>query len=609
MLLLKKAKWFIAPALMGLGLLLYQLPLFKARACLREFEAPHVYRSTLTEQKSTATLKGALTITEFQGDLVLKRSSSTDLEGYFKPLAYKSGDVTSREFKNAAHRFQIRMDEECRVTALEFDVQENFGIRDHVMKLMTFLNMGRVAELSKHEAFESSDFLGESLFEKRGKGQGGLELERTRILKHPNPKAGDTALTQVEKIMSSSLHFSISNSSIWPERSSIDERFLVLSGPDQNLFKIRYVLHMQLIPGQADFPLENSPKETTKVAKTIGEKSRAYDRPSMYTDPPGPSDVKDLDTALKNFLDLLDQDAVNAKRALIAFLKSHPDEFERLQDRIAAEAFSDHALVHILFSIAKAGSPEAQKVMADLIGNDSLSLSTRLRVIFAVAEVPFADKVLVTAIREESKRLKDPRASLDDLSSTSLLTSGILARNAIDTAPQMEAELKSDILDILQNHPNSAVKATVLDALGNYGNAELAPLVAEYVAAPSDVERTAAVRALVYLPHENRENLLIERLKIEDKANVRSAIARTLAMTGITHSSSVQAISSHLFADQEPSQRVLATKVLGQASERIPEARKALLEHIASEADPMVLESAGRYLSAYELYAMRKREH
>ncbi len=328
----------------------------------------------------------------------------------------------------------------------------------------------------------------------------------------------------------------------------------------------------------------------------------------MYADVSGLSDPKTLDAALADFLEQLPGNAVKAKRALIAFLKTHPDALATLQGMIADEMFSDDVLVHILFSIAKTASPEAQKMMADLIENKDLSLSTRLRVIFSVAEVPVATPNLVAAIREGSSRLKDPRAPMDDLASTSLLTAGILARNAIDIAPDIESELKADILDILQNHPDPAVKANVLDAIGNYGNAELAPVVAEYINASSEVERIAAAKALVYLPSEGRERLLIDRLRQEERGNVRLTLAKSLAATGISTPEAVQVVAAKLLNDQEPTHRAAAIKVLGQAAERLPEARIPILDHVTNEADPLVLESAGRFLSAYELHTMRTRK-
>jgi hypothetical protein len=531
------------------------------------------------------------------------------LEGFFKPLSYASGDVVSHEFKNTARRFQVIFNTECLVTGLEFDAEENFGIRDHVMKLLTFLNMGREAGLSDHDSFVSTDFLGQSLFEKEGDSRTGLQVKRTRIVKHPTPVAGDIGLTQVQDILFSQITFAGTPDAIWSDRISADENLLVLSGSDQTVSKIRYVLQMQMIPGEDDLSIVKSSDPADRIKKPIGERSRSYERPSMYTDTPAVTAATDLDETLKSFLDSLDEDPVKAKRSLIAFLKSNPKALDRLQEMIAVERFSDHELVHILFSIAKTGSTEAQKVLADLIGNDSIGLSTRLRVIFAVAEVPLADNTLISAIRDESRRLKDPRADMDDLSATALLTAGILARNAMDIAPQAESELKSDILDILQHHPHPAVKASALDALSNYGNAELAPLVAEYLDAPSEVERMAAAKALVYLPSDQRESLLIERLKIEDHTNVRAALAKSLAMTGITGAASVQAVSSRLLTDPDAVQRTLATKVLGQASARLPEARQSLLNHVTHEVDPQVLESAGRYLSAYELHTMRRREH
>lgn len=607
--LVNRKSWILCATLMGLAALLYQYQRASSVACLEEFDHPQVYRSTLSEQRSVLPTKGSPSHTELRGDLVLKRTSQSVLEGFFKPLSYTSGDVVSREFKNTARRFQVSFNGKCLVTGLEFDAEENFGIRDHVMKLVTFLNMRRVAELSSESSFSSTDFLGLSLFEKEGDPRTSLRIKRTRIMQHPTPAAGDIGLTQVQDISSSHFTFAGTHGALWSDRISADESLMVLSGSDQSLSKVRYVLHMQMIPGDEELPLVASNEASDRIRKSVGEKSRSYERPSMYADIPGMAVPADLDEILKSFLEQLEEDAVKAKRSLIAFLKAHPKDLQRLQELIAAETFSDHALVHILFSIAKAGSPEAQKVLADLIGNDSIGLSTRLRVMFAAPEVPFANSTLISAIRDESQRLKNPHADMDDLSSTALLTAGILARNAIDVAPQAESELKSDVTEILQNHPNPTVKATALDALGNYGNAELAPLVEEYLAAPTEVERMAAAKALVYLPSDRRESLLIERLRIEDRTNVRAALAKSLTMTGITNSASVQAIASHLLTDQDAAQRTLATKVLGQASARLPEARQSLLNHVTHEVDPQVLESAGRYLSAYELHTMRRREH
>jgi HEAT repeat protein len=347
--------------------------------------------------------------------------------------------------------------------------------------------------------------------------------------------------------------------------------------------------------------------ERFAVKKNPGEAFRGKDRSSIYNDIAPVQSEQSYTEVIDNFLSELDRDAVKAKQNLIAYLLAHPEALSQLRDQIGSQAFNDFELVHILFAMAKTGTPDAQNALAMLILDDSLDDSTRLRVLFALPEVPFAQENLVEAVRTHAGVLKDPKSANNDMASTSLLISGVLARHATDVMPHVEHTLVRDIEDVLTHHPDPNVRSNAIDALGNYGQLSHADTIEEFTNSKHEAERLAAVEALVQIPSERRESVLMQRIMEDKSPVVRAATLKSLQAVGIQKPASLGPIRQVLNEDQDVSLRVLAVDVLGGSLKKIPEGRIILREHAMQEKDPKVLQAVGRYLNAYGLADARRK--
>jgi hypothetical protein len=584
-----------------------------AAPCFYSLATPRVYAVALKERS-----EGSAAV-ELHGELLLRpvaasssEAAARDLVGVFTPKLYRAQGEEHETFVGFDRSFVVKIAADCRIDRIDFDGQQTFAARESVLKVLTVLDFAPRARATTGTEIVLRDFLGESVFTKDLDDGETLRLTRRRILSPPPAPAGETWLPPTPAVRRSAFVFRGEAQAPWPHEMEASETVEIPAsgrGP-RRVMSYEITLRGRQVGAAAASAAAAAAGPVAGarvVSKQVGDVFRGRDRPSVYDSlESSVSSGGSLDATLQTFADVLPHDPVNAKKALIAFLRANPAALAQLREMIAAEEFSDFVLVHLLFAIAKTGSSEAQAAMAALIDDDALSSSTRLRVLFAVAELPLAESVVVEAVRAHALRAWDGSGDADELASTALLTAGILARNAVDVSPEVERQLRDELEGLLSRSRDPTQRAGVIDAIANYGNAALGASVAAYLGSPHDVERAAAAEALRNLPLPERETLLGDLLSAEPVPVVRGAALKTLATVGITAPRLVERVAGVLRQEPESANRVSAVQVLGKAASTMPEARTALTTHLAVERDVHVIEAAGRYLSAYEVAASRR---
>lgn len=614
-----KRRWIllgIGAGAAGVGLVMSSVQV--DNVCRSAFVEPSRYQVEIHEKIHNTEIgsRSSSTLSLFKGELHLRFQENFSwkfwdrkffLEGRIVPLKAHVDGQTFQKFKGYDASFQAALGSDCSLKDIVYDGRQSFAVRKKAQRMMSFLALALRTRIGGHDQEVFMDQWGRSTLAVVETSATETRIQRTLI---ELIKGTDLAaeIRQID-ILRSDFHIAGREGMTLPDRVQIQESLLFRENVGQHTLDYEIKLGRQRDgsgSALADWEPGKYP-ERFAVKKYPGEGFRGKDRSSVYADIPAAKSDLSYTAFLEGFLDELERDAVLAKQRLIGYLLAHPEALAQLRDQIAAQAFSDFELVHILFAIAKTGSAEAQMVLSTLIRDDSLDVSTRLRVLFALPEVPFIHDNLVEAVRSHARELADPKSASNDMSSTSLLISGVLARNATEVIPHVEERLVQDIEEVLTKHPDPHVRANAIDALGNYGQLAFAETIENYTQSPHEAERVAAVEALAQIPSERRESVLLQNLRGETSPLVRTATLNSLRSIGIQQPNSFAPLRDVLAGDQDANHRVLAVDVLGQALKKLPEGRKILREHVQMETDPKVLQTIGRYLNAYELADARRK--
>jgi hypothetical protein len=588
----------------------------RSRTCVEAVSWPLVYDFRMDEASRPLAEPGEKRVhpsssAHFSGELSFGLQAGFDLPAGHAALVARAtpklrreGGREFREFTAYKHGVVVELDPSCRVVRLTFDGRETFEARSTLQRIIGLLDLGRV------EAGETEkvDQFGASALVRRSEGDA-VVWSRQRVITPPVVAARRDEL-RITSILRSAFTYGSLTSGPWHERVEGGEKLQGRVGERESLHELEYTLALTRKPvddasvvAAADIPAR------FRVDKKLGEPFRGVDRPSVYDQvaPAQPDAPQSLAEARQRFLDLLPKDPRGAKLVLVDYLRAHPEAAAELADEIKIETYADEVLVHVLHALAKSGVDEAQSAFADLIRDADVGVSTKLRVLFAVGEIRRPGDALIGALREQHAGVREGGERFDDVASTALLATGIVAANLRDVAPTVVEELAGDLRGLLQAATEPAVRANVIDAMGNTGLGELAPELTALARSSSPEERLAALQALPQLPVEGREELLREALGRDEVVAVRNAAARSLATVGIRKPETVAAVREGLRREQDGTIRETVVGALAAASRRLPEAKAATLDHLRDERDVRVLEAAGRYLGAEELSRVARR--
>ncbi|MBC7530911.1 MAG: HEAT repeat domain-containing protein [Oligoflexus sp.] len=568
-------------------------------SCWTYGENPLLYAVQMNESNANASshLNGVLQIKIKEAPSIFSMSKPIILEGQFKPLEFTNNGQIYTQFRDFSYAFQIAIDSKCHVQKLSFDGRETFSARRTVQRLLRILALGREGQYS--------DFLGESEM-KLTEDQSDLKAFARVSIRVPAASATLEDFIELTSVKASSFRFEGPLKSLWYPKVTVEEQLLVNAGSKHEAREINYQVTLLQVEVPALSPAQDIGSRF-KVNKSLSQDLKGKDRPSIYDNVNDKTPkVLDLKSALDAFRAQLSEHGAEAKSLLIEYLKAHPEGIKDLQKLIETNSFTDQELIHILFVLAKVGSEEAQESMASLIGNEAIDKGTRIRTIFAVGEIRMPNETLVAAVRKEYQGLTSGKG-LDELSSTALLNGGLLANNLREVMPGEEDKILSDIEDIYKAAGSPELKANAIDAMGNSSSDAFADEVEASTHSSSDLERKAAYEALSRVPAPGREEILVKALGTDTIAPARLAALQTLKSIGLRSAGSIDEMNANIKREPDSINRATAMQVLGQAIPFQAKAKDVLLEQVAREEDPAVLQAAGRFVSAYDILKAKKK--
>lgn len=288
--------------------------------------------------------------------------------------------------------------------------------------------------------------------------------------------------------------------------------------------------------------------------------------------------------------DLREGDARSQNRAVVrmgALFKMDPAAVAEaraslLDGTAGAEAGS------IISALGSAGTPEAQRALADTLAAPKVDGTTKVSaaVALGMTEQP---------TNEAQKALADASSSPDkDISSTATLAQGNLVKNAGTTRSLDAGDVVSQLIARLSAATSNSEQALCLDALGNAGDPRAEEAIMGKVYDEDPEVRGAAVRALRYQRSDRAQAALLAALADPD-ASIRLA-----AIDAIVHqplAPFLGGLGAVLRQDPNASTRQRVVRVLGRALDAAPDAEAMLVWVVSHDPAKEVREAATEALS------------
>jgi HEAT repeat protein len=259
----------------------------------------------------------------------------------------------------------------------------------------------------------------------------------------------------------------------------------------------------------------------------------------------------------------------------------------------------------LFLALERTGTPEAERALAEGVGDRRLSSVDRMRAAVALADVPHPSQQAVGALVTQA-RSRGGDAEAQDVSRSALLALGTLDHNTATSNPELATKARQELGARLRAGPPSDEVMTDLDAVGNSGDESLVAAVERYTDDPSPLVRAHAAGAFGRTMDAADEARLTAWLVREPDRGVRRAIVATLAERvdaagGGLSSNLLSTAISWLPQETDAQVRGLLIRLLGGVAASVEEAKQALVDQFHRERQPELIELIGHYCSVDEL--------
>ena len=291
-------------------------------------------------------------------------------------------------------------------------------------------------------------------------------------------------------------------------------------------------------------------------------------------------------------------DAINSLRD---YLKTFPEEAEKIPDILLSADMSSSAAAGIINSLELAGNLEAQEALIDIMQNGRQTQINRVRAIVAAGGLQMPEEETINSLMQQADlgRSKNADDATVERSDTALLTLGILSDTLSKAGDSGRAEdINLKLTDYLQHAINAEDKIICLKAMGNLSNDGLLPVIEPYLLAKDPEVRLAAADSLRNLSDDHSLNLLLERLEQEPVARVRGKVFETIEDRGKGNKAAIGRVIQDLPNENDPDLRNKMVVFLGKNKKAFPGITETLKEQLASEKSPKVIKSI--YKALYE---------
>jgi len=436
-------------------------------------------------------------------------------------------------------------------------------------------------------------------------GQSGAVISRRRIryfafhLPSPGPKlAGPSA-----EIVSSQARATLDRAGGWLTALSSQDHVKVSLG-ERPLVDVRGSIEL----GRIDSP---------PLARLVGLATERFVFRSGLQAEEGPPQPKvpdesltalDLRGALADFQRRLGSGKGglhDAVATLAGYLIQRPGAIAELMGALRDGSIEPKLHAALVLALERTGTAQAERALAEGVGDRRLSSVDRMRAAAALADVPHPSREAVDALAAQA-RARGGDAEAQDVSRSALLALGTLDRNTATSNPELAAKVREALGARLRAGPPSDELMTDLDAVGNSGDEKLLPAIERYADDPSPLVRAHAAGAYRRAEGSADEARLTAWLRREPDPRVRRAIVASLAerveAAGGDLSGDLLATAiSWLPQEQDAQVRGLLIRLLGESAARVAEAKQALVEQFHRERQPELLELIGHYCSVDEL--------
>jgi len=293
----------------------------------------------------------------------------------------------------------------------------------------------------------------------------------------------------------------------------------------------------------------------------------------------------DADEVAKRFsasLDRFDRHNRETFDDLIAQLREHPELASAVAARILAPGTDDSIQAALMDVLGTSGTPAAQLALLAIAVNPDASHMNAIRAIIA-------RDGLWSIARKEG----DPNVA--DLSRTALLALGAVASTLRTNGDPAASSVTTDLLSAIPEKEGPDLRVA-LKALGNTGDPAAAERIRSYMASESAATRAAAATTLRRMPDARTGELLLSSLASEKVPEVRGAVVRSIASSGIDDAA-IAAIAENAQTEKNDLVRGEMIRALAKGVDSSPVARNSLERMLDTEKDPQNIELLRRALS------------
>lgn len=229
------------------------------------------------------------------------------------------------------------------------------------------------------------------------------------------------------------------------------------------------------------------------------------------------ADVRSPDTGARN----------RTQAQLAALLRVEPAAAVQAEEAILRGDLDENGKKRIAAALGAAGTPEAQRALADVLGTQGAPAARRMDAAIALAQVKQPTAEAASAL-DAAMGAADP-----GVAGTATLASGAVvnqvnaaAGNTQDYGPTKDAVQK--LVDGLRSAGDDHARLVYLQALGNTGDLRAWPAIQPFLAGPNLTLRAAAAFSLRFLAGPAIDEALVATFRDPD-AGVRRAGASTLS--------------------------------------------------------------------------------
>ncbi len=548
---------------------------------------------------------------EIKGMLSLHALSSGSVAVSLLPQSYRA---MGHELVDPAQYFQeaieLHYDEHCRIEQLAFDGRMSFKSREILRSIMTSLDHDRRA-LATGELVQSEDDIVGTVEVRYGYESSQDELMKSRLRVLTPSASGIFRQSQVSFLKSESRlkGLKAKENGGWPRIVESNEIVRIQDSSQAADATQEKVVRLE---AQDSLPTVSAKliDPRRRVEKKPSEAFRGQDRSTIYN----ASELRRT-SAPENFEDALDafvaamqaDDDAKAKKILGAHLLAHPENFERLAEKLIAGEFDSTLAAHIFFLMTRLPLSEAENVLTRIAFDESAESYLRMQAIMSLGDVrepsDEARKVLMTiAARGPGERDPLDRADMGQrLYNTSVLAYGAMASQAADVDPGFENEALQNFKQLLEDADKPDVMATVLTGIGNFHHDEFYDVLEDHLGANHPAVRVSAAAAFAKMERPEAETVLIQRLQTDNDTDVRATLAKGLLDRNSLEAGHIQPLAQVLKQESASKTRNLLIDVLGRAAPAHPKALDVLVDQASRETDALTLQRIGQYVPAEKL--------